>query len=458
MQGIHSAGSVPSTLIHQLPTNNMPHGDRNISAQKSSSAAPHHPLREESEGLSIVWHDLPEEEKLPAETVGHQFRGTADQYARPKIIFTPAVPGHNGRGQRILRPRVALVDGADEFEVMPTPEALPSEVLNMPPVHESLVADPVLESLVPDAITQPSCTSWSPGPPPGSWPGCLPACGKIQCSGDEGIGPERLAFAPFVVDISQPFNHFRIRFDNAYDHEFPDRSEYLWAKIGGKGPPQPERLVDYQDIRFKLELAGSRFSVATEIPLRIMDPINNPNTAGMGDMSLTTKTVLVDNECWQITQLFRSYFNTGAPGHGTGNGHVSLEPGVLARYKVGKRTKLHGDLKYWFPLGADSTHSGGILNYGLAISHLAFDSDNFAMIPTLEFVGWTVLDGEQTLPNGELQPVDGLGIFNLHPGVRFVIDKGGNSNLCEVGISSGIALSSDRWYENLLRLDFRWTF
>ena len=274
---------------------------------------------------------------------------------------------------------------------------------------------------------------------------------NVQSAADIGIGRDRLANAPFEIDTTQPMNNYRFRIDAAYDQEFPDRAEYFWAKSAG------ERSVDYQDARLLMELGGKKFSVGTEIAIRSVDPVDRGDSTGMGDMNVATKTVMLDGNRWQITQIFRSYFNTGSKTHGTGNGHISLEPGMLVRYKWNDVTYLHTEIKYWFPLGGDPDHSGQVLNYGLGLSHLWFDADNFAIIPTLEFVGWSVLDGKQTGPAGATE-VDGSGIFNIYPGVRFVYDKGGDLGLFELGIGTGFAVSDTHWYESLFRVDLRWSY
>jgi hypothetical protein len=176
-------------------------------------------------------------------------------------------------------------------------------------------------------------------------------------------------------------------------------------------------------------------------------------------MNVVTKTVLLDGREWQLTQLFRSYFPTGSASRGTGNGHVSLEPGIALRYKWSPVTYFHGDLKYWFPLGADPDHSGPVLNYGFGISHVAYDSDEFAILPTLELLGWTVLDGRQSLPTGGLpQEVDSFGILNLHPGVRFVWDRENDWGRIDLGIGSGFSLTSDHWYSSVFRIDLRCSY
>jgi hypothetical protein len=258
-------------------------------------------------------------------------------------------------------------------------------------------------------------------------------------------------------------NHFLFRYDTAYAHHFPDRAEFFWA-AGPRGPSPTsgggERCVDYQDIRFRFELGGDRFSVATDVPLRFLNPALTNNTGGFGDMWVTTKTVLIDGENWQMTQFFRTYLNTGSASHGTGTGHVSLEPGLLLGYRWRERTFLHSELKYWFALGGNPDVSGQVLRYGIGMSHVAYDADDFAIIPTLELVGWSVQDGAQTppVPLAEPVPVNGTGILNIYPGTRLVFDTAGDWGMFEAGLVGGFALSNSHWYESILRFDLRWSY
>ncbi len=415
--------------------------------------------------------------ELPEPAPEYLFEESANQFARPKIIFRPAVPGLDYQGHRVLEPRVELLHGELASMIEPTPEMemIPTpgvETVDGPLSGESFARDPIVDSFVPETIVPAHIAAGRPANPLNDLFGRLLGRLDIQSTGDIGIGRERVMYAPFEIDITQPFNNFRTRFDAAYDWEFPDRAAYLWAKTPGSGPANGtrpnsgERSVDYQDFRFLLEFGGGRFSAATEVPIRILDPELRENTAGLGNMNVTTKIVLVDAEKWQMTQLFRSHFNTGAVSHGLGNGHVSLEPGVLYRYKWSDVTYAHGQVKYWFPLGADPAFAGQVLGYGAGLSHLWIDTDNFAVIPTFELVAWTVLDGLQTPPgeimqdaNGNpiLDQIDGLNIFNIHPGLRFVHDTGGKA-LFEFGISSGFSVTDGRWYKSLLRLDARWSF
>lgn len=283
---------------------------------------------------------------------------------------------------------------------------------------------------------------------------------------DRGLGYERVGMAPMELDITQPMNNLRFRFDNAYGFEFPDRAEFFWAKVGGRGPDKDQvainEQVNYQEIRYMWEVAASpNVSLQTELPVRFLDPQDMfYNTTGLGDMSITTKLLMMDGRRTQITQYFRTYLPTGAPGHGLGTGHTSLEPGFLFRYMWTDATYLHGELKYWIPLGGDPAHSGQVFRWGAGISHLWYEADSFAIIPTLELVSWTVMDGQKTiLPAVPLAiEVDGETTVNIYPGMRFTWDTGGDLGLFELGLQGGFTITETSWYSGLFRIEARFVY
>ncbi|MDZ4820157.1 MAG: hypothetical protein SGJ20_14410 [Planctomycetota bacterium] len=278
------------------------------------------------------------------------------------------------------------------------------------------------------------------------------------CLVEDGVGTERLPFAIQEIEIAQPSNNFRLRADLAYDWTYPDRAEFFWAKQGVRGPAIPETAVDYQEMRVRMEVGGPKFSATTDLPIICLDPEQNPNTTGFGDMSLATKLVMLDGDTWQMTQFFKTTFATGSAGKGLGNGHISIEPGFLFRQKYNKITDLHYELRYWVPLGGDLDASGQVLRAGAGVSRLLYESDDYAIIPTLEFVSWWALDGQQTAPDGFIEAVDPVAILNVYPGVRFVYDMGCDLGLLEAGIGTGLALTSDHWYASLLRFELKWTY
>lgn len=278
-----------------------------------------------------------------------------------------------------------------------------------------------------------------------------------QTNGDIGIGHERVMFAPFEIETSQPANNFRLKMMSAFDLHNPDRAEYIWAKIGGPGPMLPENSVDYQRFDAIYEAGGKRFSFVTNIPLLYMHADNNGSGAGIGNISLAPKMVLVSGNDWQITSIFRTYLPTGAASRGTSNGLVALEPGVLVRYRWSPRTYVHSQLKYWVPLSGDPIASGNVFNYGLGVSHVLYETDTFAIIPVLETVGWTVGGGTETLSTG-LTTSANTTFVNIQPGVRFVLGPKGDLGLCEFGISGGFATSARAWYQEQVTVEFRWSW
>ena len=204
--------------------------------------------------------------------------------------------------------------------------------------------------------------------------------------------------APFVLDIARPMNQTALRSDLVYGWGLPDRSEALWARtVNGRGPKLPEAAVSYQDLGYLTEVGTPRFSVRTLVPLRMLNPEINGNTAGMGDMQLLTKTMLLDGGRWTITQVNDMWFNTGAARKGLGTGHISIAPGVLAAYQWSADTCLHAQCKYQFPIAGDPVFAGEILHWGFGLSHLLYDSDTLAVIPTVEAAFSSLLSGQATL-------------------------------------------------------------
>jgi len=160
-----------------------------------------------------------------------------------------------------------------------------------------------------------------------------------------------------------------------------------------------------------------------------------------------------------MTQLLRTTFNSGNVRKGLGTGHVAMEPGMLFRYKQSELTYWHSELKMTFPIAGDPVYSGPALKWGIGISHLWYETDTTAYIPTLEFTNIWILDGQVTpFPGGVPVDVRGDGIFNLSPGLRIVRDTGGDLGVVELGLNAVLAVGSDGWYDALICMDLRFVF
>ena len=383
---------------------------------------------------------------------------------RISVVDEPGLP--RGYDQAIFQtggytPAVAspvFTAQADPLSTVPLPEPLGAEMLPPAPMPPGMTAPnaylpessmtgeaaaPVFGQVIADSRAAPrrGLRNW-----------------LIARNIEGGIGRERLAMAPFALDTSQPFGNLRFRMNSFDNTPFPDRAEYLWAQTaGGRGPALAERNLDYQEFNTQLELGSKKFSTATEFPIRWTNPDVNRNHAGFGDMKLTVKTVFIDGDVWQVTQIFRSYFPTGSPSMGLGTGHVSLEPGGLLRYKWNDVTYLHGELKYFFPVPG-TAWAGQVLTYGLGASHVIVDHDSTAWIGTFEGQGFYIGNGQRTNPNGTVSNAEGDHIIELTSGLRYVRDYGGNLGLFEWGASLGTPITSSRFYDCLLKIDFRWSY
>jgi hypothetical protein len=136
-----------------------------------------------------------------------------------------------------------------------------------------------------------------------------------------------------------------------------------------------------------------------------------------------------------------------------------MEPGVLFRYKYSELTFFHSELKMTFPVPGTPGYAGPLLKWGIGVSHVWYETDTIAYIPTLEFTNIWILDGQFTpFPAGVPTDVVGDGVFNLAPGLRMVCDTGGDLGVVELGASTIFAVGSNGWYDALIRFDLRFVF
>src|SRR5262249_22641034 len=158
--------------------------------------------------------------------------------------------------------------------------------------------------------------------------------------------------------------------------------------------------------------ASDRFSAFVEAPVRFLNPQQNANTAGFADMNFGFKAALVTSPDRYLTFQFRTYLPTGDPGHGLGNDHVTLEPGLLFYQKLAERLRLEGEFRPWIPIGG-TDFAGNILRYGLGISYDVYKTEKVRLAPVIECVGWTVLNGkEAAFPENVVRSAAGDTIVN----------------------------------------------
>jgi hypothetical protein len=289
------------------------------------------------------------------------------------------------------------------------------------------------------------------------------------------------------IDSAIPQTTFRSRFDAAHDDNRPDRAEFFYPKYGAfrsleidpmthrikpgiffdpraPGPDEKDARVDFRDVSGYLEWAPSNcLSGFVEVPYRFLlpEPLN-PHVSGFTDMNAGFKWALLYEPDQVATFQLRTYIPTGDSFRGLGTHHVSLEPALLVYRRFTDRLTLEGELRDWIPIGG-TDFQGNVTRYGIGFSYLAYESCGWRLTPVAEVVGWTVLDGKETVPPIEienqadlaahLKSAGGDTIVNVHVGFR--LGWGENSDFA---VSYGRALTGAVWQKDIVRLEYRLRF
>jgi hypothetical protein len=268
------------------------------------------------------------------------------------------------------------------------------------------------------------------------------------------------------IDSAIPQTQFKLLYESAYDDNRPDRAEFFYAKCGcfrtaappftdpsAPGPRLPETSVDYQDIAGYLEYAfGPRFSVFVNAPVRFLNPQQNANTAGFGDMDAGFKLAMIACPDRYLTFQFRTYIPTGDASDGLGTDHVSVEPALLYYQRLADRLYFEAEFRVWDAIGG-SDFAGDIVRYGLGLSYDVYRCGRLRVAPVIETVGWTVLDGKESTPVVPVQDASGDTIVNIKLGARVWFGQGSSFYA-----GYGRALTGDVWYKDIFRLEYRLIF
>ena len=298
--------------------------------------------------------------------------------------------------------------------------------------------------------------------------------GFSQRSGASVGSETAVSFFPGTyIDSAIVGNQFRFRFDAAYNNGLPDRAEFFYPQCGcfpgdTPGPARVETSVDYQEFMGYLELAlTDRLSGFVEIPFRLLNPEQNDNTSGLGDIRSGFKYALIADPRHYLTFQLKVYAPSGDGDRGLGTAHASIEPGILYYRQVSNIVDIFAEVRDWIPI-SDSEfggrdYAGNVLRYGVGAGFnlLEWTDDccrqqRVALVT--EFVGWSILGGQALqsfdgIPqNAKVIDVDGQTIVNAKVGLRY---SNADSSF---GVSYGRGLTGDVWYSDILRVEYRYAF
>lgn len=263
------------------------------------------------------------------------------------------------------------------------------------------------------------------------------------------------ANAAFFVPSVRPSTYTRFRWDYGNNMTQPDRNEYFWAAIGSRGPALPETRVNYHELSMYAEIGTEKFSFFINTPYRNLQPTVNVPASGFGDLTLGTKSVIIDSELVLTTFQFATYIPVGLSGKGLGTGHVSLEPSMLYSVKLFTDTYWQGQIGYWIPIGGSAGVAGGAWFYNNTLNHvLCRPVKDTALIGTLESTGITWNSGGATgAAVGTFVGSRGVTYFGIGPGLRLSIcDK------VDFGVGMQFSITDSHFANQLYRTELRWRF
>jgi len=283
------------------------------------------------------------------------------------------------------------------------------------------------------------------------------------------------------IDNAVIHNEIRGRFDAADHNDTPDWAEFFYAKCGcyrflpsgnpaydptapGPGPGVP-KYINFQQLYLYGEYAPMhKFSLFGQLPFRWLqphpapgDPQAFPDSSGIGDIAVGAKFAPIASPTQFLTFQLRSQIPSGDPRKGLGTNHATIEPMVLYYRSLSDRVAIEGQFGDVHPLSSSKgvptsdSHgfAGDVITYGVGGSYGFLDREQFWMAGVLELVGWNVQGGFAT---GETN-TDGVNVVNLKIGPRFSF---GEHHSLYVGY--GIALTSQNWYREILRTEYRYAF
>jgi outer membrane putative beta-barrel porin/alpha-amylase len=302
--------------------------------------------------------------------------------------------------------------------------------------------------------------------------------------------PRRRGSMVGYIDDPVVGSKIRVRFDGGFHDPTPDRAEFFYAKCGcyrdlpptnpnydpdAPGPrPGTASDINFQQLYFLGEYApATNFSVFAEMPIRWLQPQaftpasqGFENAAGISDLHAGAKYAVSNKPGQALTVQVKLTMPTGSSEKGLGTNHWSLEPAFLFYQEVSPKVALEGEIAAWapfngsagLPTSSDEEFAGRIFMYGIGPSVTVYETPRLRIAPVVELVGWHVIDGFETSatnPDGKA----GADTVNIKFGARASwtpVRVGGAAGSIYGGW--GHALTDAKWYEDILRIEYRLSF
>lgn len=366
---------------------------------------------------------------------------------------------------------------------------------------------------VPPKKDVPAPPKVSPTPP--TPPAINDAMANELSQGSPSLG-ER-ALLPGYIDSAIPQSLLRLRFDSMRDSNRPDRAEFFYPRyvsgtikspstnrvvttipgtglglpfpatsntstitpgtrnpVRGRGPGQdvdvPPGSVDFLNTTAYLEIAAlNRLSVFGSAPhneasIHYSPALDLTQTfSGLGDATVGFKFALIATESTYLTFQYTYYIPTGDGIRGLGTEHNSVEPALLLTTRLTDKLTAYGEVREWRAIGGEPNFAGIVRRYGVGAGYQLIETGSFRASPILELVCWQIRKGQEThFEDGNTFDAAGTTILNLKYGIQFDF-AGSNDPVGWLGRSAlylgyGQSLTPDRWYKDVVRIEYRIRF
>jgi hypothetical protein len=276
------------------------------------------------------------------------------------------------------------------------------------------------------------------------------------------------------IDPSAVQTQVRVRFDAGFNAPRPDRAEYFYAGCNGSSSCRGgiQRTLNFQELYLRSEFAPlERFSAFVQVPFRWIQPFFIPNTGtptlhsgdGISDVQGGLKFAAIASGTRNLTFQLAADFPTGNGANGLGTNHYTIEPTVLFYQRLSDRTAIEaeagdshpfgGTIYYATPSSPPRNFAADVAMYGIGPSYELIRRDTYSLAPVLELVSWHVFGGLQTNSAGVVQSAAGINVLNAKLGARASFSNGSS-----IYAGYGRAITSDIWYRNLFRIEYRHVF
>jgi hypothetical protein len=278
------------------------------------------------------------------------------------------------------------------------------------------------------------------------------------------------------IEDSAVQTQVRVRFDAGFNDPRPDRAEYFYAGSTSPGNGAIQRTLNFQELYLNGEYAPlERFSAFVQVPFRWIQPFlvagtvppgttpAPPNGGGISDVQGGLRFAAIASASRNLTFQLGADFPTGNGDNGLGTNHYSIEPKILLFQRLSDRTAIEaeagdshpigGTVYYATPSSPPQNFAADVAMYGIGPSYELIKGDRYSIAPVLELVSWHVFGGLQTGSTNVVQSAGGINVLNAKLGARASFSNGSS-----IYAGFGRGLTSDIWYRNLFRIEYRRVF